>query len=176
MTRFMFLLLAASAALVGIGDAAGAALFTPPQPLDFGSVAVGTTSAGQQLSIQGLETPAGGQRTITGVALVPGSPFAIADTDCNDTPSPSQCHVTVTFIPAGPGPATGTLTGNEVDPRSGVSTAFTYELTGVGTAPPPVLPEAPDPRLLPVVAAALFGASFLIVRRRATASSERSSA
>jgi hypothetical protein len=55
-----------------------------------------------------------------------------------------------------------------VNPATGASTSFTYQLAGTGTAPPPVLPEAPDPRLLPLVAAALLGASLWILRRRAT--------
>jgi hypothetical protein len=67
------------------------------------------------------------------------------------------------------------LQGNEVNPATGVSTAFAYGLTGTGTAPPPVLPEAPDARLLPLIAGALFGASFWILRRRATAAANERS-
>jgi hypothetical protein len=147
---------------------ADAVTFTPPGPLDFGTVPVGATGTPQSVTL--TATVSGGQTTvITNVALVPGSPFTITNTDCNTTPSPSTCHVSMTFSPVGAGPVSGTLQGNEVNPPTGQSTAFTYQLTGTGTAPPPVLPEAPDPRLLPLVAAALFGASVCILRRRAIA-------
>jgi len=147
---------------------AGAATFTPPSPLDFGSVQVGAVSPGRTVTIQGATFP-GGFDVISSVSLVPGSAFSITATTCNTTPPPSSCTVTITFAPIGAGPASGTLNGSEMNPATGGSAPFTYTLAGTGTSPPPELPEVPAPWLLPLVASGLFGASFLILRRRATA-------
>jgi hypothetical protein len=170
-------LLAATTIAVGVflATGAGAVTFTPPAPLDFGTVSVGATSAPQSVALGTTPSPGGPVTVITNVALVPGSPFTITNTDCNATPPRSTCNVTLTFSPVGAGPASGTVQSTEVNPATGASTSFTYQLTGTGTAPPPVLPEAPDPRLLPLVAAALFGASLWILRRRATAASAQKS-
>jgi hypothetical protein len=165
----LWLLLVAGAIGVLLATKAGAVTFTPAAPLDFGAVSVGATGGPQSVTLATTPSPGGPATVITNVALVPGSPFTITGTNCNATPPPSTCNVTVTFSPVGAGPASGTLQGTEVNPATGASTSFTYQLTGTGTAPPPVLPEAPDPRLLPLIAVALFGASFWILRRRATA-------
>ncbi len=147
---------------------AGAATFSPPSPLDFGTVAVGASSTAATVMIEGDTFP-GGSDLISNVALVPGSPFSLLDTNCNAVPSPASCGVTLVFTPVGAGSATGTLSGTETNPATGGSTPFTYTLAGTGTSPPPELAEVPDARLLPLVAAALFGMSFWILRRRATA-------
>jgi hypothetical protein len=173
MRRVLALTMLAGATLA-FATPAQAANFSPPAPLDFGSIAVGSTSPAQVVTIQGAPSPSG-PNVIGNVALVPGSPFAITATDCNVTPSPPTCQVTLTFTPVGAGPAAGTVQGNELNPATGASTAFAYRLTGTGTAPPPVLPEAPDARLLPLLAGALFGASFWILRGRATAAANERS-
>jgi hypothetical protein len=145
---------------------ANAATFSPPAPLDFGTVAVGSSTS-QVVTITGDPTPSG-NNVISNVSLVPGSAFSILGTSCNTVPPPGSCNVTLVFTPVGAGPANGTLQGTETNPATGGATPFTYSLTGTGSSPPPELPEVPAPWALPLVAGALFGASFWILRRRAT--------
>lgn len=153
----------ATAALIALPVAsAGATSTVYPPSLDFGSVAVGTTSAPQTATVTvGCTTDTGSPLFI---CLLPGiftasqsitGDFA-ATNDCPVLPitSPGACTFTVTFTPmalgtrtgtlsvgtdAGGGPGTVSLSGNGVDP----SAAGTGTGTSTGTTTAPSLLGAP---------------------------------
>lgn len=89
--------------LVGVGQAP---LQVTPASLSFGSVPVGTTSAGQFVN---LGNGTAGVSPVSYSVAVTG-PFAVSSQCPDPMPSLLGCGVTVTFLPPGPGPQQGALT------------------------------------------------------------------
>ena len=112
--------------LSGSGTASGAVTLTPAS-INFGPVPVGTASAPWQATATNTETAAVpiNSLTITG-------PFSISANACgtNALAAASACALAVTFIPAQPGAATGTLTLTD-----GAGTQA-VQLSGSGETPP----------------------------------------
>ncbi len=97
-----------------------------PAELNFGPVAIGTTSSPLQLTVQNTQS--------TAVSInVPtfSGPFALGTDACGSSlASNSSCQVTVTFTPTQTGAASGTMTLTD---GAGTQTAV---LTGTGAKPP----------------------------------------
>ena len=76
-------------------------------PLAFGSVAVGTTSAAQTLTLHNT-----GTASLTGITVVVTAPFSRAGGTCGATltTTTGTCTITVVFSPTVTGAATGTVT------------------------------------------------------------------
>jgi len=112
--------------LSGTGTAAGVVSLTPAT-IDFGQVAVGTTSAPLQ-----VEAGNGGEAAVSITSVSITAPFKIASNACGTSSlaANTDCQVMVEFAPTVAGTASGTLTF--VD---GAGTQ-TVALTGKGAAPP----------------------------------------
>lgn len=93
-------------ALSGMGTAP--AFSVTPNPLDFGSQPLGTTSAARTVTV----TNTGFGPVAPGAGTADGTGFAIVTDGCaSATLTPQQtCAITLTFAPTTPGPASGTLT------------------------------------------------------------------
>jgi hypothetical protein len=112
--------------LTGTGAPAGAVSLSPAS-LDFGQVAVGSTSA--PLSVQAANS-GGAAVPISGVTIT--SQFTISSNSCGTTAlaANSSCQVQLEFAPTQPGAAMGTLTLTD-----GAGTQ-TVTLNGAGAAAP----------------------------------------
>ena len=112
--------------LAGTGSGASGAITLSPNPLGFGPVEVGSTSASLAVSVANNTTAA---LPISNVAV--SGPFSIANDACGTTLNASSvCVVDIAFAPTQAGPATGALTFTD---GAGVQTAG---LTGTGESPP----------------------------------------
>jgi hypothetical protein len=113
-------------ALDGTGTAGGTVTLSP-NIISFGQEAVGSTSAPLQIAAGNSGTAA---IPITGLAVT--GPFAIAGDACGTVSlaPESDCQIQVSFKPAQPGPATGTLTLTD-----GAGTQ-TVDLNGTGLSAP----------------------------------------
>ncbi|MGA7109901.1 MAG: choice-of-anchor D domain-containing protein [Terracidiphilus sp.] len=113
-----------SVALSGIGNAPNAFLLSPAA-VNFGPVAVGTTSSALQVTVQnGLASAV----PVTSVGV--GAPFILASNACvSPLAAQSSCQLTVEFAPTQAGSATGALT--MVDSAG----TQTVGLSGIGAAP-----------------------------------------
>jgi hypothetical protein len=121
--------------------------------LNFGSLAVGSTSAAKIVTVTNKLSTA---LTLTGISISAGSPFAIASSTCGlSIAAGANCTVAVTFTAAATGAATGTLsfadssaqhscishfdtgaaTGTLSFADSAINSPQTVSLTGTGTAP-----------------------------------------
>jgi hypothetical protein len=106
-----------------------------PTSLAFGSVAVGTTSAAQTLTLSNTGTTG-----MTGITISDTAPFHHLDGTCGTTlAAGSSCTFTVVFQPTATGAASGTtmitsnvaVTGSPVaDTGTGVTAASTANVTG----------------------------------------------
>ncbi|CAG7643904.1 choice-of-anchor D domain-containing protein [Actinacidiphila bryophytorum] len=103
-----------------------------PGALNFGSVATGSTSAAQTVTVA---NPTGSAAAVT--ALSASGDFAQTNTCGSSVPANGSCTVSVTFKPTAAGTRTGTLTVT-----AGGNTS-TVTLTGTGTAPGPILSANP---------------------------------
>ncbi|MCW2905471.1 MAG: coagulation factor 5/8 type domain protein [Actinomycetia bacterium] len=103
-----------------------------PSALSFGSVATGTTSAAQTVTVS---NPTGSAASVSSIAAT--GDFSQTNTCGSSIAANGSCTVSVKFAPAAAGTRTGTLTVN----AGGVTN--TVSLTGTGTAPGPVLNAAP---------------------------------
>ncbi|MFI0895054.1 choice-of-anchor D domain-containing protein [Streptomyces sp. NPDC020983] len=103
-----------------------------PGALSFGSVATGSASAAQTVTVT---NPTGSAASVS--ALSTSGDFAQSNTCGSSVPANGSCTVSVTFRPTAAGPRTGTLTVT-----AGGSTS-TVALSGTGTAPGPVLNTNP---------------------------------
>ena len=103
-----------------------------PSALNFGSVATGTTSAAQTVTVA---NPTGSAATVSSIAV--SGDFAQTNTCGSSIAANGSCTVSVKFTPTATGTRTGSLTIN----AGGVTN--TVSLTGTGTAPGPVLNAAP---------------------------------
>jgi hypothetical protein len=105
---------------------------TSPGSLNFGSVATGTTSAAQTVTVS---NPTGSAAAVSSITA--GGDFAQTDNCGSSIPANGSCTVNVTFTPSAPGARTGTLTVT----AGGVTD--TVSLSGTGIAPGPVLNANP---------------------------------
>jgi parallel beta-helix repeat protein len=103
-----------------------------PSALSFGSVATGTTSAAQTVTVS---NPTGSAASVSSIAAT--GDFSQTNTCGSSIAANGSCAVSVKFAPTAAGTRTGTLTVN----AGGVTN--TVSLTGTGTAPGPVLNAAP---------------------------------
>ncbi|MEC3996613.1 discoidin domain-containing protein [Actinacidiphila sp. DG2A-62] len=103
-----------------------------PSALSFGSVATGSTSAAQNVTVS---NPTGSAAAVSSVAAT--GDFAQTNTCGSSIPANGSCTVSVTFKPTAAGARTGTLTVNAG------GTTSTVSLSGTGTAPGPVLNASP---------------------------------
>ena len=103
-----------------------------PSALSFGSVATGTTSAAQTVTVSNPTSAAAPVSSISATG-----DFTQANTCGSSIAANGSCTVSVKFAPTATGTRTGSLTVN----AGGVTN--TVSLTGTGTAPGPVLNAAP---------------------------------
>jgi parallel beta-helix repeat protein len=103
-----------------------------PSALNFGSVATGTTSAAQTVTVA---NPTGSAASVSSISA--SGDFAQTSTCGSSIAANGSCTVSVTFTPTATGARAGSLTVN----AGGVTN--TVSLTGNGTAPGPVLNASP---------------------------------
>jgi Alpha-1,3-glucanase catalytic domain D1/F5/8 type C domain/Alpha-1,3-glucanase catalytic domain D2/HYDIN/CFA65/VesB-like, Ig-like domain/Abnormal spindle-like microcephaly-assoc'd, ASPM-SPD-2-Hydin len=103
-----------------------------PTALNFGSVATGSTSTAQTVTVA---NPTGAAASVSSITA--SGDFAQTSTCGSSIAANSSCAVSVTFKPTAAGTRTGSLTVN----AGGVTD--TVSLTGTGTAPGPVLAASP---------------------------------
>ena len=103
-----------------------------PSALNFGSVATGTTSAAQTVTVA---NPTGSAASVSSISA--SGDFTQTNTCGSSIAANDSCTVSVKFAPTATGTRTGSLTVN----AGGVTN--TVSLTGTGTAPGPVLNAAP---------------------------------
>jgi parallel beta-helix repeat protein len=103
-----------------------------PGALSFGSVATGTTSSAQTVTVS---NPTGSAASVSSISA--SGDFSQTSTCGSSIAANGSCTVSVKFAPTATGPRTGNLTVN----AGGVTN--TVSLTGTGTAPGPVLGAAP---------------------------------
>jgi hypothetical protein len=111
--------------LTGTGVVAGAITMNPVE-LDFGTIAVGSTSAAQST----MATNTGGA-TVSMSSATTASPFLVTSDLCSGTnvAASSACQIKVAFLPTVAGAVSGSLT---VVDAAGTQTVL---LTGTGVAP-----------------------------------------
>ena len=95
-----------------------------PTSLNFGNVAVGSTSAPQVVTLN-----ANGSLSISSITT--SGPYAQTNTCGTGFTGSGSCTISVTFTPTATGTETGTLTVTD----SGAASPQTVSLTGVGTQP-----------------------------------------
>ncbi|MEY9929595.1 hypothetical protein ABH926_004235 [Catenulispora sp. GP43] len=105
---------------------------TSPGSLNFGSVATGTTSAAQTVTVS---NPTGSAAAVSSIAA--GGDFAQTNNCGSSIAANGSCTVNVTFTPSASGARSGSLTVN----AGGVTD--TVSLSGTGVAPGPVLNANP---------------------------------
>ena len=103
-----------------------------PSSLNFGSVAVGATSAAQQVTVT---NPTSSAASVSGIST--SGDFAQTNNCGSSIAANGSCTVNVTFSPSASGARSGSLTVN----AGGVTNTVT--LAGTGTAPGPVLNANP---------------------------------
>ena len=110
--------------LSGTGAPSGAISLSPAS-VSFGGWEVGATSTALQVTANNSGSPAASfTSAITG-------PFSIASNACGGSvPAKASCNLTVTFMPAETGAATGTLSFTDAEGTQ------TVTLSGTGEAPP----------------------------------------
>jgi hypothetical protein len=123
----------------------GSLISISPTAVGFGSVATGSSSAGQPVTVTNTGTAAAPVSTIA-----TSGDFSQTNTCGSSIAAGSSCTVTVTFTPTATGTRTGTLTVT----ASGIANAV--PLSGTGVAPGPVL--SPNPASL-TFAGTVVGAS-----------------
>jgi hypothetical protein len=101
----------------------GSAVTVAPTALDFGSVATGTASTAQTVTVS---NPTSAAAPVSSIAVT--GPFAETSTCGTSIAAGSSCTVSVTFKPAAAGSAAGTLT------VSAGGTATAVSLSGTGTS------------------------------------------
>ncbi|WP_234343317.1 choice-of-anchor D domain-containing protein [Streptomyces sp. NRRL F-5123] len=119
-----------------------------PGALNFGSVATGSTSAAQTVTVS---NPTGSAASVS--ALAATGDFAQTNTCGSSVPANGSCTVSVTFKPTAAGTRTGTLTVT-----AGGNTS-TVALSGTGTAPGPVLNANPASLSFPATVVGATAAS-----------------
>ena len=112
-------------ALSGTGTATSLPLTASPTSESFGSVAVGSTSTAQAVTVSNPGTAAASMSSV-GVT----GPFTEANNCGTSLAAGATCTVNVTFAPTAAGSATGTLSVNSSAPGS----PLTVALSGTGTS------------------------------------------
>ena len=110
----------------------GSLISVSPGALGFGSVATGTTSAAQTVTVTNSGSAAA---PVTSIGT--SGDFSQTNTCGSSIPASSSCTVTVRFTPT----ATGNRTGNLTVTAAG--TTSTVPLSGTGVAPGPILSPSP---------------------------------
>jgi parallel beta-helix repeat protein len=105
---------------------------TSPSALNFGSLATGSTSAAQTVTVS---NPTGAAASVSSIAAT--GDFAETNNCGSSIAANGSCTVSVTFKPTAAGARTGTLTVN----AGGVTN--TVSLSGTGVAPGPILNSSP---------------------------------
>jgi hypothetical protein len=103
-----------------------------PSALNFGSVATGSTSAAQTVTVS---NPTGSAAAVSSIAV--SGDYAQSNTCGTSIAANGSCTVNVTFAPTGTGARSGALTVN----AGGITN--TVSLDGTGTPPGPVLNATP---------------------------------
>jgi hypothetical protein len=103
-----------------------------PSALNFGSVATGTTSAAQTVTVA---NPTGSAAAVSSISV--SGDYTQTNNCGSSIAANGSCTVSVKFAPTATGTRTGSLTVN----AGGVTN--TVSLTGTGTAPGPILNAAP---------------------------------
>jgi Bacterial Ig-like domain (group 3)/MBG domain (YGX type) len=122
-------------------------LLTSPGSLtDFGSVTIGQSAPTQTITLTS-STKNFGSVGVSAIAAIiaPGGDFQITSANCT-SPLPDSgpaCPVTVKFTPAAAGTRTATLTITSSGATAAVNTPITFQLSGTGVAPAPVVGLSP---------------------------------
>jgi hypothetical protein len=103
--------------------------------LSFGSVAVGTTSAGRTVTLRNTSTTT----ALSVAGIVPSGDFAQTNTCGTSIAAGGRCVITITFKPTVLGARTGTVV---ITDNSTTGTTQTITLTGTGIAPITVTPAS----------------------------------
>ncbi|MDX6345231.1 MAG: hypothetical protein QOF84_21, partial [Streptomyces sp.] len=103
-----------------------------PSALNFGSVATGSTSAAQTVTVS---NPTGSAASVSSISA--SGDYAQTNTCGSSIAANGSCTVSVKFAPTATGSRTGTLTVNAG------GTTNTVSLSGTGTAPGPILNTDP---------------------------------
>jgi hypothetical protein len=109
-----------------------------PTGLDFGEVALGTTSPDQQIAVTNVGTSAVTVSMAGGAAGVFGG---FQDCQGKSLAPGASCHITYQFTPSAPGPTTGSTSGS----INGQNFSFSFKGTGTGDATPPVIVPSVSP-------------------------------
>jgi hypothetical protein len=97
--------------------------------LSFGTLAVGNTSAAKTVTVTNRLSAV---LTFTGISVAAGGPFALSSNTCGTAiAAGASCTVGVTFTPAAPGAASGTLTFAD----TAINSPQSVSLSGTGGAP-----------------------------------------
>jgi len=107
------------------GGTSGTALSASPSSLSFGSVAVGSTSAAQPVTVS---NPGSSAVSVSSVGVT--GPFGESNNCGTSLAAGGTCTVSVTFAPTAAGSASGTLSVNSSAPGSPLTAA----LSGTGTS------------------------------------------
>jgi hypothetical protein len=132
--------LAAGAAVVVAGWAAGAAAAKPrppvlaftPSPYSYGNVAAGRGAASQTFTLANSGGQATGKLRVT---LDGAAVFTITGDTCKTLGPGKKCTVTVRFAPASAGPVTATLTAAGKKRRGATATVVLTGTGALGAAP-----------------------------------------
>ncbi|MFZ0662306.1 MAG: choice-of-anchor D domain-containing protein [Acidobacteriaceae bacterium] len=133
-----------TAQLSGIGQSAATDTLTPtPLSFDFKSVAVGSTSSPQQITMTNT-----GDQSVQDISVSSPSGYVITN-DCGPIlAAQSSCAILVSFAPTSLGTDSQTLTISDIIPQ-GSSPASPHSqsvaLTGVGVPPPGSISISPNP-------------------------------
>ena len=103
-----------------------------PGALSFGSVAVGSTSAAQTVTVS---NPGSAAAAFSGLAIT--GDFSQTNTCGTSVPASGSCTVSVKFAPTAAGSRTGTVSA------TAGGNAITVNLSGTGVAPGPILNATP---------------------------------
>ena len=124
--------------LTGTGTSSTPVVQFSPTAIDFGSLAVGTTSNSWTVTLSNMSATAA---VFTSPLAITGS-TAFTETDnCGTSLAAfSTCNIQVSFTPAAPGVVTGQL----VALVNGVTTPLAVSLTGTGTTSTPVVTFSPS--------------------------------
>jgi hypothetical protein len=112
----------------GGGGSGGSALSASPSSLSFGSVAVGSTSGAQTVTVS---NPGSSAVTVSSVSA--SGPFTQTNTCGTSLAAGASCSVSVRFAPAGGGAASGTLSVASSAPGSPLTVALSGTATSATT-------------------------------------------
>lgn len=132
-----------TAQLSGIGQSAATDTLTPsPLSFNFNSIAIGSTSAPQQITMTNT-----GDAAVQNISLSSPSGYVITN-DCGTIlAGHSACAILVSFAPVSLGVDSQTLTINDILAQGSSSSPHTQSvaLTGTGAAPPGSISISPNP-------------------------------